>query len=92
MAVPARNVRRVKTGQRFRLDDYVLEDFVDDMTDVDITTLSFGGLAVRMRGNKGPICGYEDSNGDGIQDPGEPGIADVGVSISGMPGPPLGPS
>ena len=39
-----------------------------DVTDVDITTLSFGGLAVRMRGNKGPICGYQDSNSDGIQD------------------------
>ena len=39
-----------------------------DVTDVDITTLAFGGLAVRMRGDKGPICGYEDANGDGIQD------------------------
>jgi hypothetical protein len=39
-----------------------------DVIDVDISTLSFGGLAVRMRGNKGPICGYEDSNDDGIQD------------------------
>jgi outer membrane protein assembly factor BamB len=39
-----------------------------DVADVDITTLSFGGLAVRMRGKKGPICGYEDSNDDGIQD------------------------
>ena len=39
-----------------------------DVTDADITTLAFGGLAVRMRGDKGPICGYEDANGDGIQD------------------------
>jgi hypothetical protein len=39
-----------------------------DVIDVDISTLSFGGLALRMRGNKGAICGYEDSNDDGMQD------------------------
>ena len=39
-----------------------------DVIDVDISTLSFGGLAVRVRGNKGPLCGYEDSNNDGMQD------------------------
>jgi hypothetical protein len=39
-----------------------------DVMDVDISTLSFGGLAVRMRGKKGAICGYEDSNDDGNQD------------------------
>lgn len=39
-----------------------------DVADVDISTLSIGGLAVRMRGDKGPICGYEDSNNDGIHD------------------------
>jgi hypothetical protein len=38
------------------------------VADVDFTTLSFGGLAVRMRDNKGPLCGYEDANGDGFQD------------------------
>lgn len=31
-------------------------------------TLSFNGLAVRVRGNKGPLCSMEDSNGDEFLD------------------------
>jgi hypothetical protein len=28
----------------------------------------FAGLEVRVRGKRGPLCGYEDSNGDGYTD------------------------
>ena len=38
------------------------EDF--DVTDIDLTSLSFGGLEVRMRGNKGPLCSVDYSNDD----------------------------
>ena len=31
-------------------------------------TLSFNGLAVRVRGNKGPLCSIEDSDGDEFLD------------------------
>ena len=36
VAVPAGNVGRVETGQRFAAQDDVFEDFVDGMTDVDV--------------------------------------------------------
>ena len=39
-----------------------------DVTLVDPSTLLFGGLAVRVRGNKGPLCNFEDSDGDTILD------------------------
>ncbi len=39
-----------------------------DVTLVDTSTLLFGGLEVRVRGNKGPLCSFEDSNGDTILD------------------------
>jgi len=39
-----------------------------DVTLVDFTTLLFGGLEVRVRGNKGPLCSFEDSDGDTILD------------------------
>lgn len=39
-----------------------------DATMVDQSTLSFGGLQVRVRGRKGPLCGLEDSNADGFTD------------------------
>jgi hypothetical protein len=39
-----------------------------DVTLVDLSTLSFGGLEVRVRGNKGPLCNFEDSDGDTILD------------------------
>jgi hypothetical protein len=39
-----------------------------DVTLVDTTTLLFGGLEVRMRGKKGPLCNFEDSDGDTILD------------------------
>jgi len=35
-----------------------------DVTLVDTGNLLFGGLEVRVRGNKGPLCSLEDSNGD----------------------------
>jgi hypothetical protein len=39
-----------------------------DVTLVDTSGLLFGGLAVRVRGNKGPLCSFEDSDGDTILD------------------------
>jgi hypothetical protein len=38
------------------------------VSDIDQTTLSFGGADVRVRGNKGPFCGLEDVNSDGFDD------------------------
>lgn len=39
-----------------------------DVGDIYQDNLSFGGLGVRMRGKKGPLCGLEDINGDGFSD------------------------
>ena len=39
-----------------------------DVSNIDQSTLSFGGLEVRIRGNKWPSCGLEDTNGDGLFD------------------------
>lgn len=39
-----------------------------DVTLIDIGTLSFGGLELRIRGNKGPLCSVDDSDGDGQPD------------------------
>jgi len=39
-----------------------------DVTLVDTSSLLFGGLGVRVRGNKGPLCNFEDSDGDTILD------------------------
>jgi hypothetical protein len=39
-----------------------------DVSNVDNTSLTLDGFAVRMRGNKGPLCNFEDSNGDGVTD------------------------
>jgi len=39
-----------------------------DVSNIDQSTLSFGGLDVRIRGNKWPSCGLEDTNGDGLLD------------------------
>ena len=46
----------------------VLSDQTFDAATIDITTLSLGGLDVRVRGNKGPLCSLEDANGDGLND------------------------
>ena len=35
---------------------------------IDRSTLSFGGLAVRVKGNELPSCGLEDANADGFDD------------------------
>ena len=35
---------------------------------LDVDTLMFDGLAVRVRGNRGPLCSIEDSNGDSYAD------------------------
>jgi hypothetical protein len=35
-----------------------------DVTTIDYATLSFAGLGVRVRGNKGPLCHIEDVSGD----------------------------
>lgn len=42
------------------------EDF--DVTLIDQSSLLFGGLATRMRGNKGPLCSLEYSNNDAYLD------------------------
>jgi hypothetical protein len=39
-----------------------------DVTLINPSTLSFGGLDVRVRGNKGPMCNFEDSDGDTLLD------------------------
>ena len=39
-----------------------------DVSSIDQTSLSFGGDTVRVRGNKGPFCGVEDTNADGFND------------------------
>ena len=39
-----------------------------DVANVDQGSLSFGGLEVGVRGNKFPMCGVEDVNGDGDAD------------------------
>jgi hypothetical protein len=39
-----------------------------DVNDVDLTTLSFAGLAVRVKGNDKPQCSIKDWNGDGFDD------------------------
>ena len=35
-----------------------------NVAEIDITTPSLAGLAVRVRGNKGPLCHVEDVSGD----------------------------
>jgi hypothetical protein len=39
-----------------------------DVANVDASSLSFGGLSVRVRGNRSPQCNVEDTNGDGYPD------------------------
>ena len=39
-----------------------------DVANIDQNALSFGGLDVRFRGKKGPLCNFEDVNLDGIHD------------------------
>lgn len=39
-----------------------------DAAAVDTTGLTFAGLEVRVRGNKGPLCGMDDVNFDGYAD------------------------
>lgn len=39
-----------------------------DVTTIDWDTLGFAGLDVRIRGNHGPLCAYEDTNDDGTLD------------------------
>ena len=34
------------------------------MTEIDLDSLLFGGLVVRVRGNKGPLCTLDDINDD----------------------------
>ena len=35
-----------------------------DVSQIDLATVAFGGLAVRVRGNKGPLCSIDYSNED----------------------------
>ena len=46
----------------------ILGSDIFDVSDIDQGSLSFGGLAVRVKGNAGPQCGMEDTNGDGFSD------------------------
>jgi len=46
----------------------ILGSQVLDVSQVDPESLIFGGLQVRIRGNKGPLCHMEDTNGDGFSD------------------------
>ena len=39
-----------------------------EVSQIDLASLSFGGLAVRVRGNKGPLCSHEYSNNDDYLD------------------------
>jgi hypothetical protein len=39
-----------------------------DVYDIDQSSLLFGGLSVRVRGNKGPLCHIEDTNNDSFLD------------------------
>jgi hypothetical protein len=39
-----------------------------DVHEIDLSSLSFAGLAVRIKGNGNPQCGYQDWNGDGYID------------------------
>ena len=39
-----------------------------DVANVNVNTVTLGALEVRMRGNKGPLCGIEDVNDDGFDD------------------------
>ncbi len=39
-----------------------------DVFAIDTSTLFFAGLEVRVRGNKGPLCHADYSDGDGILD------------------------
>ena len=39
-----------------------------DVTQIDTSSLMFGGFKVRVKGNKGPLCSFEDSNGDSSLD------------------------
>ena len=39
-----------------------------DVYNIDPDTLIFGGLTVRVRGNKGPLCHIEDTNNDSFLD------------------------
>jgi len=39
-----------------------------DAANIKVETLLFDGLTVRVRGQKGPLCSIEDSNGDAFLD------------------------
>ena len=39
-----------------------------DVSNIDPSTLIFAGLEVRVRGNRGPSCGLEDTDSDGYLD------------------------
>jgi hypothetical protein len=39
-----------------------------DVTNIDQTTLNFGGFDLRLRGNSDPMCSLEDTNSDGLWD------------------------
>ena len=69
-----------------------------DVYEIDFDTLSFGGLDVRVRGNRGPLCSIEDWNGDGYLDmvcqfddnpdnwtPGEDSATLTGTLLDGTP-------
>ena len=46
----------------------MLGDASFDVAQVNVQTLHFGGLAVRIRGKRGPLCSIDDINVDGTWD------------------------
>ena len=46
----------------------ILSSDTFDVADVDVGTVALGALSVRIRGNRGPLCGLEDVNDDGLVD------------------------
>ena len=46
----------------------ILGDADFDVSNIDVNSLSFAGLGVRARGNRGPLCSIESVNGDAFPD------------------------
>ncbi len=65
---PGRDRNCFKQNGHGVIDVAVLGDADFDVTDINVETLLFGGLEVRVRGKKGPLCSLEYVNGDGVLD------------------------
>ena len=56
MAVPARNIRGIKTRHLLGADDYILEDFVDGMPNVEMA-VGIGRAVMENKGGPALGCG-----------------------------------